>query len=280
MKFQVNPVSKKIRRLGLTVAVATLASVSQAQVTPVTLADGDSVAMVDVNSSAGMYQWIAGGLNQLSQQWFWYRIGAGGVVQPINAISAATWNQTAGPDSLFTSYANAQLDVSINYKLTSLTSGKADILESISVKNNTGSPLDLHFFQYSDFDLANNPIDTSLEIQPDPDFPGYFRAIQRKGSTELSETITQPAASRAEANFQEPLLVNFFTAGYNLNNNLGPIGPGDVAWAFQWDLTVGPNATVDIFKDKLLEVTPVPEPAALGFVSLGLAALLLRRRAP
>ena len=279
MKYQINPVSKKIRLLGLTVAAALLASVSHAQVTPVYLVDGDSTAIVDVDSSAGMYQWVAGGHNQLSQQWFWYRIGAGGVVQPINSVSAATWNQLAGPDSLFTSYANAQLSFSINYKLTSLTSGKVDILESISVKNNTAAPLDLHFFQYSDFDLAGTPIDDSLVIEVDPDFGGYYRATQKKnGGSELSETIAQPPASRAEANYQEPLITNFFTPGYNLNNNLGPVLSGDLAWAFQWDFTVGAGGSVNIFKDKLLEVTPIPEPSTLAFVSLGFAALVLLRR--
>jgi hypothetical protein len=278
MKNQISSLSRKTRLVGLTMAAALVASVSQAQVTPVTLTDLNSVAIVDVDSNAGMYQWTVGGINQLAQQWFWYRIDSSPYVQPINSISAATWNQPLGPSSLFTSYGNAQLSVNINYKLTGGTGYDSDILESISVKNNTASPFSLHFFQYSDFDLDGSPLGDTITIEEDLDFGGYWRATQTKLLNQLSETITAPNATRSEAAFQGQILNEFLLPGYNLNNNVGPVGPGDVTWALQWDFTIAGGATVDIFKDKRLDVSPIPEPSTLAFVSLGFAALLLRRR--
>jgi len=171
------------------------------------------------------------------------------------------------------------LTVNINYKLTGGVGYDSDILESISVKNNTASPFSLHFFQYSDFDLDGSPLGDTVTIEQDLDFGGYWRATQTKLASQLSETITAPNATRAEAAFQGVILNEFLLPGYNLNNNLGPVGPGDVTWGLQWDFTVAGGATVDIFKDKRLEVAPVPEPTALGFVALGLAVFLLRQRA-
>ena len=278
MKYHINPISKKIRLLGLTVAAALLASVSQAAVTPVTMSDLNSVAIVDVDSNAGMFQWTVGGVNQLAQQWFWYRIGSSGAVQPINSIGPAIWNQSAGTNTLSTSYGNAQLSVNIDYILTGGTGGDADIVESISVKNNTASPLDLHFFQYSDFDLDGSPLGDTITISGSPGSGFYWQATQTKLASQLSETITSPYATRAEAAFQSQILNEFLIPGYNLNNNQGPVGPGDVTWGLQWDITVTAGATFDIFKDKRLDVSPIPEPSTLALLGLGLAALAARRQ--
>jgi hypothetical protein len=262
------------------VAVALLASVSQAQVMPVTLTDTASTAKVDVGSDMGMYQWNVGGFNQLKQQWFYYRIGPSGPAAGINSIGLVGWNQNAGLNTLSTTYANSILSVSIDYTLQSKTPGRADIIENISVKNISGAPFDLHFFQYSDFDLDGNPLADVVQVFDDG--AGHFDfAQQNKGMSELSETVALPSADAAEADFAAILHPKFFSPGYNLNSsNVGPVGPGDVAWAFQWDfLGVANGAQVDVFKDKMLRVTPIPEPSTLAFVSLGLAALLLRRRA-
>ncbi len=55
----------------------------------------------------------------------------------------------------------------------------------------------------------------------------------------------------------------------------GPLGPGNLTFAFQWDFTIDPNGSALISKTKLITV---PEPTAAALVSLGLVALALRRR--
>ncbi len=62
-----------ICRLAVLISVGMVALTSQAYVQTITLADGNSSALVDVGSTAGMYNWTVDGVNQLAQQWFWYR---------------------------------------------------------------------------------------------------------------------------------------------------------------------------------------------------------------
>jgi hypothetical protein len=101
-----------------------------------------------------------------------------------------------------------------------------------------------------------------------------------KGANGLSETIDQPLANAAEADLGHNTL-NRLNQGspYNLNNNLtsGPDPSLDATWALQWDFTIDPNGSVDVIKDKKLSVAPVPEPGAVSFALLGLAAFVWRR---
>ncbi|MDB6109574.1 MAG: hypothetical protein JWR69_1324, partial [Pedosphaera sp.] len=61
-------------------------------------------------------------------------------------------------------------------------------------------------------------------------------------------------------------------------DNVGSgIGPGNVTWALQWDLTIAAGGTALISKDKYLEII-VPEPSTFALTGLGLAAFLLLRR--
>ena len=74
----------------LLIVAAFPAIISQAQVT---LTDGNSVALLDPTSQAGMYYWAVQNTpntyqNQLNQQWFWYRVGTSDPERSINTISA------------------------------------------------------------------------------------------------------------------------------------------------------------------------------------------------
>ena len=122
-------------RIGTSVlALALLPLANQARA-DVTLTDGSSTALVDVNSSAGMHYWGVNGQNQLSQQWFWYRTD-NGLVNPINNLSAATVNQTAA-NAMTSTYNNGVFGVTISYLLKYNGVGSADITEGISVHNNS-----------------------------------------------------------------------------------------------------------------------------------------------
>ena len=273
--MNMNSLNRHVVRLVAAAAASVLmTSVCQADV--ITLTDRGSVAVVDLDSSDGMNTWTVTGLpagmeNQLHQQWFWYRIN-GGLAQPINAISPAVFSLTA-PNQLSSTYANNDVSVTIKYTLTGGGIGQADVSEGIILQNLRGSPFDFHFYQYSDFNLLNNPLGDSVQMV------NNF-VVQWKGDTQIQESIVAPEANFFEANY---------TGGtgntlWKLNNQEDLVLSGndqaldgDVTWAYQWDfLDLGTEA---IQKDKLLSVTFIPEPSALGLLTLGMGAFLLRRRA-
>ena len=251
---------------------ALLATVSTAQT--VTLTDGNSTALVDVNSDMGMRQWTVQGVNQLKQQWFWYRIG-NGVAAPINSISAAAWHKD-GDNFLSTTYHATGFSIQVDYLLSGGGFGQADILESITVFNKTSSDLnDFHFYQYSNFDLLNTPGGDTVAMD-------QTMARQHKGASQIAEGIIDPSASFFEANTTDDPGSTLYRltheAGLNLGIDNSGVATGDVTWAFQWDLSIAANSEQSIFKDKLLDVRGVPEPTALAFFALGFSAFALRRR--
>ncbi len=262
------------RGVALTVAVLSLANSDVANAQIATLSDQNSVARVDLGSSAGMFSWQVEGVNQLNQQWFWLGVGNSAEV-PINTISAPTFSQSSAR-SLTTFYANALYSVQIDYLLTggSLGSGVADIGEAIRIKNTSGASLDFHFFQYSDFDLGGPGNDV---IQLGKNLQGKFNeAAQSDGLVGLTETVVTPGANHGEAAFFNSTLVKLNDGVASvLNDNLNPVGPGDVTWAFQWDFTVASGGSFLISKDKYLQIQNVPEPSSMLLALLG--GIFIRR---
>ncbi len=250
-------------------------------VTPVTLSDGNSTVNVDVNSSLGMYGWSVDGVNQLAQQWFWIRAGSTTMQAPINTLSSASYTATA--NTLTTTYTSSSqgVGVQITYLLTggTLGSGTSDMQESITVFNNTSSALPVSFFQYSNFILGGSPANNSVSILYSSGTPtGYYQANQTAPSAGISETITLPYADRAEASVNGQLLNELSTiANYNLSNVTNS-GPGDASWGFQWNFDIAANSSVDVIKDKHLDLLPIPEPSVVAVLTLGAGGLLLRRR--
>jgi hypothetical protein len=256
-------------------ATGSLLLPSGALAASVTLTDGNSQANVNLDNSAGMYQWTVDGGNQLNQQWFWYRVGSG-LAQPINTISSANILYQ-DLSTVVAEYANAQLTVDITYILTGGTFGHSDITEAIAIKNNTGSAFNLSFFQYSDFNLLNDPTGDSVSIDGSPG-TGFDFVYQSKGPTQIAEAITSPMADRAEADLTFSTRNNLDTvAGYNLNNT-DSAGPGDVTWALQWNRLIAGGDTFDLTKDKKLNITAIPEPSTVALVSLALGVWGMARR--
>ena len=243
----------------------------------VLLTDKNSTANIDPLSPMGENSWICDGTDNLFQQWFWYRIGNTGPEASIDTISAPLVSVTdndfdPGDETLNLRYENNVLQVNVTIALVGgvIGSGVSDLMEGIEIVNKTTSALDLHFFQYVDFDLGIDFTDESVALIN----ANTFKQTELESPAWISETVAVPSADGYEAGFYAATL-NKLQNGVtdNLNNNPAA-GVGDVTWAFQWDVELAPEDSYIISKDKHVEV--IPEPATL--VLLGLGGLLVRRK--
>ena len=250
-------------------------SVSHADVV---LIDDNSRAVFDLTSSDGMKDWTVDGVDHMQQQWFWYRIGATGGESSIDTLTldfslTSNTNQDPNDDTLFVSYVGTGLKIETTYVLRGGTagSGTADIGESIEIFNTGVNPLEIHFFQYCNFDLYGTQTDASVQITGEnkntvtqSDMGGY-----------VAETVATPAADHHQVAYYPAILNDLIDVSPTTLSDLsGPLTNGDLAWAFQWDFTIAPGDSVLISKDKMI----IPEPATLSLLAAGAILLGFRRR--
>jgi len=245
----------------------------------ITLEDANSTAVWDLDSSAGQTDWTVDGVDHMTQQWFWYRVGSEGSDREysIDTLTRGTpdtmdTNGSGKNNLLFVEYTSAapSFTVSLTFILTGGTdgSGNSDIMEVIKVVNTGSDPLDFHLFQYCDFDLNETPDDDTVRIS------GGNTANQ----TDPDHVVTETVATFKPDHFavgEQPDIRNLLedAAPTTLGDDAGPLGPENVTWAFQWDKTIAAGGSLLISKDK--NVTP--EPATLGLMGVGLAFAVYAR---
>jgi PEP-CTERM motif len=245
-----------------------------------TLTDGNSVVVIDDASQAGMSQWSVDGVNHVFQQWFWYRTGASGPEASIDtlpflgAIESDT-NFEVGVDALALRYGSLSgFEVQVKYFLTGGTdgSGQSDVSEAIRLVNHGTTPLDLHFFQYADFDMCGDGDNDTARLV-------FSNTVQQFDGAcgSLSETVATPNPNASLIAFFPNILISL-NDGSATNLGGGPTEvTGDVAWAYQWNFTIAPGGSALISKDKLIRTeVVVPEPGTLTLLGLGLGLLAAR----
>jgi hypothetical protein len=245
-----------------------------------TLVDDNSAVDFDTANSGNAVNWRVDGQDQLFQQAFWYRIGnvAESSVHGLPILTEGTTDTNFDGDheNLYVQYGGAGFNIEINYSLDGGApgSGASDMGEQISINNTSDSPLNFHFFQYADFDLvASIGNDTAV-------FTNANTVRQSEGLQRLTETVATPVPSHRELDFFANTLGRLNDlVPTTLSDTPGtgvPFGPGDVTWAFQWDITIAPRSTFQISKDKNLSA--IPEPASIGLLCMAVGLLAMRRR--
>jgi hypothetical protein len=263
---------KRVSLLIVLLALALLVA-PQASATVYNLADGNSTLKIDSGSEAGAYGWVVDGTSVLYQQWFWYRIGSTGGEQSIDNLGLLSANVLDASDLRLTYGSTTGLEVSVLYSLTggSVNSHMSDTAETILIKNNGSTSLDVHFFQYSDFDLASDLID---KVAIDPSLQKVVQRPVGSGPI-LSETVVTPAPQHAEANYYSNTLGKLNDGLPTTLDDVLTAGPGDVTWAFEWDKMLAGGGSFLISKDKNL-APMVPEPAPLALLG-GVLVVLARK---
>jgi hypothetical protein len=246
-----------------------------------TLTHNNSSAQVNItNAGAGVLNWKVDGVNNLSDQRFFYRVGSSGpesLVQSISSSPTVSFTQIPNVLSkLDVTYANASFSVRTVFQLTggTGTSGTSGLSETITVKNLTGSILDFHLFQYSDFDLygltGGQTAQYSFDALAQP-----YKVTQTDGTRSVTEILN---ASTATIGHYDAALAGATLASL-MDGSATVLGDnassaGNVTFAYQWDASLSPNGTLTI--SKLMNI--VPEPSSAALVLMGVSALFIRRR--
>lgn len=236
--------------------------------------------VTDLNSvfsvgAAGADGWSVDGINQLFNQSFWWRVGSTGGQGLLSGLGTSG---SASGHNINLTYTNPNVfRAEVQYSLFGGASGshQSDVSEVIRLTNlmPTGGSLDMHFYQYSDFDLNGTPNNDNLRFSAD-----HQVVTQWESGAFLSETVHTPPASHYEGGIYPTLYNNLTGASpYILSDSplAGNVISGDCDWAYEWDLNIAPNSTFIISKDKGIRAD-VPEPGTLllfgtAMVGMGLA---------
>jgi hypothetical protein len=282
---------------GLFAAVAWLANGMAARASTISLTDANSTVVLDPGTSSGVSSWTVDGVNQLYQQWFWYRVGNTDVQASIDTLGPATITQSNAAEATISYTGTNGLTIAVTYLLTggASLSGAATLGESIAITNGGDSAQDVHFFQYSNFTLDDQPSGDYVQ------FKNANRVDQWKGAGNeaLSESVITPRPNYRETGqilpTNDPNYNPLYDTLYRLNNTPGltlrepdsntlsaPLGPGDMTWSYEWDRSIAAGSSFLISKAKSLSgvVQPIPEPSSLILVvaSLLSLAVVARRR--
>jgi len=275
-----NRSNRKWARLAALAGAAVFAASANAQI--VSLFDGNAEAVFDPDSQSGHRDWFVNGTDHMFQQWFWIRAGNDPAERSIDSLVKFTQQVTdtntvedPRPDTLSVGYREpgaARYEVYGTFTLRGGAPGQtlSDILEVLTIRNTSNEPLTFSFFQYADFDINGTAGGDSGQI-----IIGRIPQ-QWEGNAFATEAIETPAPSRWQIDTFPAIIGSLTDAGItNLNNSAGPIGPGDLSWAMQWDFSLAPGQEFIISKDKII----VPAPGALGVLALaGIAGARRRRR--
>jgi hypothetical protein len=260
--------------------VASLAMVAKTHASVINVTSGSSTVTLD--TAQGMTGWSINGTSELSSQQFYYRIGAVGG-QTLLESNALTGTNTSTPGIATLSYSNTFFTTGISYLLSGGAGNSPSTLnETVDVSNQTASPVTLEFFKYADFDLNGQSANQTVSIT---NSAGTSTAVQFDASM-LVESYTTGQGNTAppnevEAGVASTLLgkIDSPTVPYTLDGAL-TAGPADVAWAYEWDVTLAAsgNNGSSLLISIPTTIQPVPEPATIGLGAAGLAMLAMRRK--
>lgn len=239
---------------------------------PVTLQHNNSSLIIDPdNSVQGMFNWTVDDVDHLYQQWWWYRIGNG----PELSISTLQLDSSdvLGDRLLIQKYCAQDFDLEVTWLLTggAANSGFSMVKEGATITNKSTRNLYISLYEYSDFDIlgtasndvgrhVNNNLVTQFE------YPVF-----------VAESVTQTPSRWQMDNYSNILALLNDNDKDDLTNQYAFYGPGDVAWAFQWDFVIGPGSSAGVSKDK--SITMIPEWNSLLLAAIGMVGTIgLRRR--
>lgn len=274
-------------RILLAMAVITTVMAGDLCADILTLDDGNAQVVVDTDTQDGVSAWSVDGENQLAKQWYWMRIGGIGPeisLDTFNLNTAQTFNTDFDPgdDRMQVLYVEPTFEVLLDFNLAGGLngSGVSSLSQTFRIRNLSGSPLDVHFFSYMDFNLEAQPGLQMVEITGTPENTATQTFILNQSEVEI---IGTPPPDRFTVGLNGPgtPLLDALNDGLptDLDNQTGPSGVGDALTAFQWSQEIDVGESFLFGLDlSLVDQGPIPEPASLLIMGLGGLALISGRK--
>ncbi|BBA70568.1 Ig domain-containing protein [Geobacter sulfurreducens] len=225
-----------------------------------TLASRNSTVNFEDASTYGVYGWAIDGKQIVSQLGFYCRVGTSGPEYPLisNDVDAEGMFTVARPANqadpaalaLFYTSLDGTYSVEVAYRLEGGATGtkRSSLKRAVTINNLSGSPLDFHFYAYSDYDLSLPFSNDNAAIVGKRAFQSGFTSASDKngnGYSVVQSSTLPPSRYGVDMTQFIGLLANGSTP-YNLDNFGGPYTNtnADVQFAFQWDLAIPANGSV------------------------------------
>ncbi|MFK7759636.1 MAG: PEP-CTERM sorting domain-containing protein [Phycisphaerales bacterium] len=264
--------------MNTTIVLAALAAISTQSLASdpqFKLEDRNSTATFDVNS--GQIAWEVDGQSQLFAQEFYFRrstdqqellLGAQNLT--LEGVFASDTNpfrddRDDALGSLYSDQSGLQIETIFTLRGGTDGSGRSDLAEQIVIRNNGNQALSLSFFQFVDFDLGGDIGDDFGEIV------NGNTVRQSDDQFFISETVVTPQPTIFQVGDADEMAALLNDSVADTLDGTASFS-GNVAWAFQWDITLAAGEAFIISKDK--SIVPAPGSVAL----MGVAGLIAGRR--
>jgi hypothetical protein len=194
----------------------------------------------------------AAGQDQLFGNWWWYRAPGDTREHAFNNGPTSGYQGTVvgskGDQAVmrWTNVDGKGFNAELRYRAYSTGATSGVVSECMRITNLTNAPIALSLFNYADFDVcATSGTDNAVFVQamPNPEQritdAGCPVQIFFQGCNVTAYQTTAFSTVRG-------LLTN--ASVDNLNNTGVPFGPGDWTSAYQWNITVPANGSVEIYE--------------------------------
>jgi hypothetical protein len=264
-----------------------IASLILASASATALAGGSGdVLLQDANSSAifnsdtGQVSWVVDGVQNLFDQSFYFRrstdtreyrvddsnLGLGGFFASDTNPFIDNRNDTFA--ALYTDGAGLEIETTFTLRGGTNGSNTSSISELISISNNSNQSMTISMFQFVDMDLGG-------------DFGDDWAAVveanvvqQWDDSNFVSETVATPVPTLFQVDNQLNLINALEDDAITNLDGTASAGPTDIAWAFQWDITIAAGQSFLISIEKNI----VPAPGSVALLAFAGVVSTRRRR--
>jgi hypothetical protein len=202
----------------------------------------NSQVLIDPTSEAGLNSWTVNGTDVSYQHWYWLRIGSNAPQFSLDSLSKP-YGLYQSQTNTTVNYLGQGLSATLAFSLTGGVNGSSasSLIESLTIQNVTNTTIDLHVFEYSDFDLSDDPSADTLA------FPTANAVVQQGSGLTLTETIGTPVPNYYEGSWYA-ITLDKISGGspVTLSDSLIPNSPGDQTFAHEWDTNLAAGQTIVI----------------------------------